>query len=153
MRQNGGSLTLRLKPESLGAMTIRMDLQPGQVAASFEVQSDQARELLNGNMTSLRSALEAKGLNVDSLTVHVSDRAALEALAQGAGSPAEPGINPDGGAGNHHGGATRQDARSGTDRPEARIAESLTSEAGTGIDAGVESGGAHTVRLVLDAVA
>src|SRR5262249_35545388 len=32
MRQNGGSLTLRLQPESLGAMTIRMDLQPGQVA-------------------------------------------------------------------------------------------------------------------------
>ncbi len=147
LRQNGGSLTLRMQPEQLGDLTIRMDLQPGQVTADFEVGSDQARQLLTDHMTSLRSALEARGLSVDKLTVHVSDRPTPEALA----NRAEHGNN--GGAGTHDGGASSgRGGQSGVEHPQITLARSA-SETVPGEGADVHMGGAQTVRLVLDAVA
>jgi len=147
LRQNGGSLTLRMQPEQLGDLTIRMDLQPGQVTADFEVGSDQARQLLTDHMTSLRSALEARGLSVDKLTVHVSDRPTPEALA----NRAELGNN--GGAGTHDGGASSgRGGQSGVEHPQITLARSA-SETVPGEGADVHMGGAQTVRLVLDAVA
>jgi flagellar hook-length control protein FliK len=72
LRQNGGTVTLRLEPEALGDLKIRLALEPGRVEAKFEVQSDQARRLLDTSMDSLRSALEAHGLEVARLDVHVA---------------------------------------------------------------------------------
>lgn len=154
MRQNGGSLTLHLQPEALGDMTIRMDLQPGKVAAAFEVESDQARKLLDGNLTALRSALEAKGLSVDSLTVQVSERPAPEAQP----TPAESGVLHDGGAGNPGGGAAGHGAGSGGgadgDHPSlVAPARSATDQDVPGMGAGETAGGALSVCLVLDAIA
>lgn len=153
MRQNGGSLTLRLQPDSLGELTIRMELQPGKVAATFEVDSDQARQLLDAHMTTLRSALEAKGLGVESLAVQVSDKG----TAQDAPLPMDVG-NPHGGAGNPGGGATGEGGGgAGTDRQlaqasagQSRSEDQLWPEAGA---EGEETGGAQVIRLVLDAVA
>lgn len=151
LRQNGGTLTLRMQPQELGDLTIRMDLKPGQVAAEFEVGSDQARQLLTDQMTSLRSALEARGLSVDKLTVHLSEQPTPEALA----NRAELGTN----GGTLDGGASgRRGNRPGVEHPRiagiaARSAQSdnIVSVPGKGPE--VEMGGALTVRLVLDAVA
>jgi flagellar hook-length control protein FliK len=148
LRQNGGSLTLHLQPQDLGEMTIRMDLTPGKVTAAFEVESDQARQLLNENLSTLRSALEARGLGVDSLTVHVSERSAQDAPTRAEPESSSGGANPDGGARGHSGG-------SGTDRPhaetlDARSAHESLPEAGA---PGVDTGGAQLIRLALDAVA
>ncbi len=151
LRQSGGSLTLHLQPEALGDLTIRMDLQPGKVAATFEVESDQAQQLLHANMSALRSALEARGLGVDSLTVHVSppaqDAPALIPTELGSGF---------GGAGNPEGGASGGGG-SGTDRPHAHAANAVTrsveSEVPEAGATGVDAGGAQVVRLSLDAVA
>ena len=157
MRQNGGSLTLRLQPQDLGEMTIRMGLQPGKVTAAFEVESEQARQLLDANMTTLRSALEARGLGVESLTVHVSDagRSTPEALAT---DPAEPGNHGGANAPNPEGGTPGDRGGTGADRPTAdgaiapaRSENQVSPDAG--VAPGVEVGGAQVVRLVLDAVA
>jgi flagellar hook-length control protein FliK len=148
LRQNGGSLTLHLQPQDLGEITIRMDMSPGKVAAAFEVESTQARDLLNDNLSTLRSALEARGIGVETLTINVSERSTQDA-ATAAEPEASGGANPDGGAQGHHRGD------SGTDRPAAHIARSAPeSLPEAGAAAGVDMGGAPlTVRLALDAVA
>lgn len=152
LRQSGGSLTLRMQPEALGDLTIRMNLQPGQIQAEFEVGSVQARQLLSANMTSLRSALEARGLSVDKLTVSVSDPPTPEALANRAELGGGAG-NPGTGSGGASGGRADQ---SGVEHPltsgmKSRSDEGVVSDPGSGLD--VHMGGAQTVRLVLDAVA
>jgi flagellar hook-length control protein FliK len=90
---------MRLQPEALGDLKIRMSLEPGKVEASFEVQSDQARKLLGTSMDSLRSALEARGLEVARLNVQV----------------AEPPCPTD--AGQSFGGADAHGGRSGSEHP------------------------------------
>jgi hypothetical protein len=152
MRQNGGSLTLRMRPEALGDLTIRMNLQPGRVEAEFEVGTTQARQLLSDHMTSLRSALEARGLRADKLTVNVSDPPTPEALAKRAELAGGAG-NPGMGSGGASGGRADQ---SGVEHPVtsglmSRSDEPIVSDPGSGLD--VHMGGAQTVRLVLDAVA
>lgn len=160
LRQNGGSLTMRLQPEALGELTIRMDLKPGQVAATFEVESDQAQQLLRSQLSALRSALEARGLTVDSLTVEVSQRPAQDANAE---DQAET-WQQRGGARDPDGGAVGEDARGqrhdadgrGTDAtPEkadihTRSDDLSWSTAGAGTEF---SGGARVVRLAIDAIA
>lgn len=74
LRQNGGTVTLHLKPQELGDLKIRLQIHQGSVEARFEAATDQARGLLNESIDSLRAALEAKGLEVDRLSVHVAER-------------------------------------------------------------------------------
>jgi flagellar hook-length control protein FliK len=50
-------------------MRIQMVLQQGTVSAQFNVNTDQAHQMLNRSLQALKSALEAKGLNVERLTV------------------------------------------------------------------------------------
>lgn len=74
LRQNGGTVTLRLQPEALGDLKIRLSMVTGRVGATFEVGTDQARQLLGKAMDTLKSALEARGLTVDRLDVQVAER-------------------------------------------------------------------------------
>lgn len=165
LRQGGGTLTMRLQPEALGELTIRMDMQPGRVGASFEVQSDQARQLLNQNLVLLRSALEARGMDVERLDVRLAQPAESEAAH---GKQATDGRQHAGGAGDDEledherrmahwasprGGAAviespeRDHASQGQEAP-AELPSSLRLWAQQ-----VEAGGARVVRLRLDAVA
>jgi flagellar hook-length control protein FliK len=74
LRQGGGAVTLRLQPENLGDLKIRLEMEAGKVAAQFRVETAQARQLLDETLGSLRTALEARGLEVQSLSVHVAER-------------------------------------------------------------------------------
>jgi flagellar hook-length control protein FliK len=55
------ALTLRLNPESLGFVRIRMEVENGTLHARFETSTDQARKLLEQSSETLRASLEAKG--------------------------------------------------------------------------------------------
>jgi hypothetical protein len=118
------SITLRLQPESLGQLRVSVTMQGNTVAARFEARSEQARDLLDRSLATLRSSLEERGLHVDRL--HVSLAAADPAGAQparplsGEPSPAwNAGHQPSGdwsgadqslaqdGTGTGHGGAER----------------------------------------------
>jgi flagellar hook-length control protein FliK len=70
LRQNGGTVTLRLKPDDLGDLKVRLQLQGGRVEARFEVATEEARSLLDKSLAALRQSLESKGLHVDRLDVH-----------------------------------------------------------------------------------
>jgi flagellar hook-length control protein FliK len=69
LKQQGGSVQLRLTPESLGAMKIEMSIARGAVAATLQASTPEARELLSRNIETLRAALEAKGLSVERLSI------------------------------------------------------------------------------------
>lgn len=72
VRQNGGSLTIRLNPPMLGNVKIHMQLEAGVVGARIEAVTAQAHGLLKGQVESLRAALESKGLQVERLTVQLA---------------------------------------------------------------------------------
>lgn len=80
VRQRGGVVTMRLQPEALGSIRIEMSLEGGRVAANIEASTAQARDLLSRSIESLRGALEARGMSVDRLAVH------LPASQQGGGA-------------------------------------------------------------------
>ncbi len=71
MRQKGGAITIRLKPDSLGSLRIELQINQGAVTAQFQATTQKARDLLHENMSSLRTSLEAKGFGVKSVEVQV----------------------------------------------------------------------------------
>jgi flagellar hook-length control protein FliK len=165
LRQGGGVVTLRIQPEGLGDLKIRLNLQQSTLAARFEVQTRQARELLDTNLPELRSALEARGLNVDRLEVQVVRPQAQEAPAeQGGRQPAadqdSSGAATWGGGGDHR--QPAEDPRDnaadgpGADRmPPEPFPRSAEPGGYAWLEPEVVSseGGARTLRLRLDAVA
>jgi flagellar hook-length control protein FliK len=72
VRQRGGAITIKLSPETLGPIRISMEIQHGVVKVQFEAASDQARDLLQRNMDSLRATLQSKGFGVERLTVQTT---------------------------------------------------------------------------------
>jgi flagellar hook-length control protein FliK len=82
--QKGGSLTLRLTPESLGQVRIDMQLERGSVAVRLEAATAAAHELLDSTLTMLRSSLESKGLSVERLSVHLAPGASAAPAPSGA---------------------------------------------------------------------
>lgn len=78
LRQKGGTVTMRLAPEELGELRVRMKLDGSRVEARIEAGSDRARELLGGELPALRAALESQGLVVQRLEL---DRTPAEPVA------------------------------------------------------------------------
>jgi flagellar hook-length control protein FliK len=60
---------LSLTPEHLGQVDIRIVMQNGQVTAHFIAENAMARDLLENQMSQLRTALSGQGLQVDRLEV------------------------------------------------------------------------------------
>jgi hypothetical protein len=74
MRQRDGVVTIQLRPDSLGHLKIRIGIEDGTVSARFQASTPQARDLLKENLDTLRTALEARGLQVDRLHVEIGGR-------------------------------------------------------------------------------
>jgi Meckel syndrome type 1 protein len=69
LKQQGGSVQMRLSPESMGALKVEMTISRGVVAATLQASTPEARDLLTRNIETLRSSLEAKGLSVERLSI------------------------------------------------------------------------------------
>ncbi len=69
LNQKGGAVTLRLTPPDLGTVRVQLQMGGGNVSASFQAETPAARNLLQQQMSHLRTALEAQGLAVDRLSV------------------------------------------------------------------------------------
>ncbi|MEZ6243775.1 MAG: flagellar hook-length control protein FliK [Phycisphaerales bacterium] len=87
LRQKGGSLTLRLSPQSLGELKISMRLENGGVRASFKPSESSARELLQNNLDSLKTALEQHGVRVERLSVEGGSESPRDAATHRAEDP------------------------------------------------------------------
>lgn len=125
LRSRGGVVMLRLEPQSLGPMRVRVEVDGDRVSARFEAASRAARDLLVEHSNSLRSALEARGLGVDRLEVVLSPGV----HAERAGSDA-------GGASNHAN-ASRSDVEPGDrESGQGRAGTDANDRAGSGAPGG-----------------
>jgi flagellar hook-length control protein FliK len=60
---------IRLMPEHLGQLDIRITTHQGQITAHFTAESLMAKEMLEGQMNQLRTSLTQQGLQVDKITI------------------------------------------------------------------------------------
>lgn len=165
LRQGGGSVLLRLQPDALGELKVRLDLKDGVVTAKFEASSDQARRLLDAGLPELKAALEARGLAVERLEVRQApatmDRTQEPVAAE---RPREFGEGFGGAEQGESGGREPED-RGGAawmreDDPPL-VATEGDREGGSGSDGpgggpaleDLYAGGAHGLSIGLDAVA
>lgn len=98
--QRGGSLSLKLTPESLGQVRIDMTMDKGSVAVRIEAGSVAAQDLLESSMAMLRSTLEGKGLSVDRISVHLAPGTAAAPAPSGAQNQHEAQQQQSGTSGN-----------------------------------------------------
>jgi len=154
--KNGGTMTLKLAPEALGAVRVEVSLRDGVVSARFQAERASARELLSGHLDTLRSALETRGVRVEHLEVEAhreqpwtaaGDEAGRKARFGGAESRSggDPGAGD--GSGEHAGGSAR-DGSAGDGRGGAHGRAGDGSHRGSDHAAGGDGAGSATERTV-----
>ncbi len=72
--EEASSLTLKLYPKELGEVKLNLIVEKDQVKAQLIAQNQQVQGVLEKNLPTLRSALEAQGLKLDSLQVSVDSQ-------------------------------------------------------------------------------
>ncbi|MEM1424908.1 MAG: flagellar hook-length control protein FliK, partial [Planctomycetota bacterium] len=72
LAQRGGSITLRLAPESLGHVRVSMHVSRGDVTLDLEATTERAHRVLTQELASLRASLESRGLRVEKAQVHLA---------------------------------------------------------------------------------
>lgn len=69
LRHQGGSVTIRLTPETLGQIKINLKIEDAHVWATFQPSSDASHDAIGQSLASLRASLESRGLVVERLEV------------------------------------------------------------------------------------
>ncbi len=69
--KNKSEITIKLQPETLGRLTVKINSENGLMNASFFAENDKARIMIENNMTELKKSLEKQGIQVQNLTVTV----------------------------------------------------------------------------------
>ncbi|MBS6062390.1 flagellar hook-length control protein FliK [Criibacterium bergeronii] len=68
---NKTSLNIKLEPESLGKLSVKINSENGIFNASFFVESEKAKQILENQMITLRQALTDQGITVQDINVQV----------------------------------------------------------------------------------
>lgn len=69
-----GSFSVRLHPEELGSVNISLSLHEGVVRGKFLVETQDAKDLLAGNLDLIKQRLQDAGIMVGEFQVDVNDR-------------------------------------------------------------------------------
>lgn len=72
LTKTGGEVTIQLKPDSLGEVSVRVSIEQGVVSAQFAAENLQVKEIINAQLVQLRISLEEMGLDVGEFAVDVS---------------------------------------------------------------------------------
>ncbi|OAB61192.1 hypothetical protein AY599_00865 [Leptolyngbya valderiana BDU 20041] len=76
LQSGQGEVTLRLRPESLGQLSVRVRVEQNQVTATFEARHAEAKRMLEGSRDALRQQLESRGLTVERIEVRLVEEPA-----------------------------------------------------------------------------
>jgi flagellar hook-length control protein FliK len=69
--ENGSEMVIRLKPEHLGDMTLRISVSSeGAVTASFFTNNAEVRHIVENSLVQLRQELQNQGIKVDKAEVY-----------------------------------------------------------------------------------
>ncbi len=115
LRQQGGTLTMKLTPHELGEIRIALQIQQSRVTGTIDAQTIAARDLLRSNMDALKASLEQRGVTVDRLEVRLQGAAESDAQARSGAEPRHEhaSASADAGGGRHSGSAGGEDRRGG----------------------------------------
>ncbi len=73
----GTEARVSLSPEHLGQLDMRISMQQGQMVAQFIAESAVARDMLESNLSALRSALQQQGIQVGKIDIQTAAQAGL----------------------------------------------------------------------------
>lgn len=80
---NKSEMVIKLKPNDLGRVTVKISIENGVMNAKFLADSIKVKEALESNMNNLKESLKDQGLNVQDLNVSVdSGRSQNQAFEQ-----------------------------------------------------------------------
>ncbi len=68
---NKTQMTIKLEPEALGRLTVKITSENGIMNASFYAENDKAKTMIENHMAELRNSLEKQGIQIQNLTVTV----------------------------------------------------------------------------------
>lgn len=89
--QGRNEFTFRLKPRSLGEVTITLSLKEEKIEMSIKSETQSTKELILGRLGELRSELEASGYAVDSFNVETRAQGSADLGAGAYSQPRETG--------------------------------------------------------------
>ncbi len=80
LRSDGSSTaTIRMRPPSLGYLTLNLEVDQKRVAARLVVESESALRILKEEMEYIRQELLRQGVQVESISIRLRDTASLQA--------------------------------------------------------------------------
>ncbi|MDF2845922.1 MAG: Flagellar hook-length control protein-like, C-terminal protein [Herbinix sp.] len=69
-------MVMKLEPESLGKLNLKIVVENGLITAKFVAESQQVKEVLESNFNQLKNALQEKGIAVQGFSVSVGQQGA-----------------------------------------------------------------------------
>lgn len=71
-RANNSEMVIKLKPEHLGELTMKISIAGGNISASFHSSNSEVRAIIESSLPQLRQELSNQGLKVDNVGVYTS---------------------------------------------------------------------------------
>jgi flagellar hook-length control protein FliK len=78
-------MRLRLEPESLGDLALRVRVEDGKMQARIEVSQPAVKAVIEGNLPQLRQALASQGIQMDRIDISTQDRSLSRGNSEGSG--------------------------------------------------------------------
>lgn len=69
-RVNNSEMVVKLKPEHLGELTLKVTVENGAVSASFHSNNSEVRTIIEASLTQLKQELSTQGLKVENVGVY-----------------------------------------------------------------------------------
>ncbi|MEG1943028.1 MAG: flagellar hook-length control protein FliK, partial [Angelakisella sp.] len=82
MQKGSNEFTIKLKPEGLGEITVKMTEAGGKVSMSIITGSQQTQNILNGEISSLREALRPMGAEISQVITQQEANLAQQSFSQ-----------------------------------------------------------------------
>lgn len=73
IKEDHSEMIIRLRPEELGKVELKIEVHKDQVIAKMNVASQMVKEAIESNLSDLKSSLKDKGFEVTSFDVNLSD--------------------------------------------------------------------------------
>ncbi|SHJ05679.1 flagellar hook-length control protein FliK [Lutispora thermophila] len=67
-------LRIRLKPESLGKVTVKLIMENGEMTAKFIAENQRVKEAIESSFVDLKESLTQKGINIQNISVSVGNQ-------------------------------------------------------------------------------
>lgn len=82
IKQGGGEATVKLSPEGMGEIQLKVSLMEGRVNVEIATETKEAKKMLESSLGDLRTHLGQHKLSVDSIRVDVGSQAGLDLSQQ-----------------------------------------------------------------------